>query len=241
MGHLIGRQCKVNFLAAVGPQRPLSPLGKLFSPAEGQGLPVHQHHFQSIDISPHRTIVEAAGPGGVAVDHAAQGGRSLGGVRGKELLRRPAEGRIGRLGFLGPIRRLKTLAGDHLPQLGQQHTRLQGKIECAGLLILTAGEHFVHPAHVHSVSLVGHGCRGQTGAGALHRHRDLFFVHLFQNAGDILCGTGKRNTLRLSHTAGFVPQIFLIFSAHRADQCVCHVIAPFHGPEGRWLIQHSLF
>ncbi len=72
------------------------------------------------------------------------------------------------------------------------------------------------------MAAVGHRRRRQARAGALQRHRGSAGLQLFEHRLDLLGAFGERDALPMAYAAGFVPQVFLVFRCHGADQVLLH-------------------
>lgn len=108
----------------------------------------------------HGAVGVAAGTGGVTCRHAAQTGRRLGGIGGKELLGNLLELLVGLKRCLVPTSGRQHLLAQLLAQLREHNARLHAQQKLA-LFIAAKAQIAIHTGSIEDMPAVGHGARRQ--------------------------------------------------------------------------------
>lgn len=146
----------------------------------------------------HGTVGVAAGTRGVTCRHAAQTGRCLGGIGGKELLGGLLELLVGLKRCLVPTSSRQHLLAQLLTQLREHNARLHAQQKLA-LFIAAKAQVAIHTGSIEDMPAVGHGTGRQgPGSGALNRYRDTLGMELFQNGTDLVFRCRKRDARGLA-------------------------------------------
>ena len=105
----------------------MAALGKSLAALKLKQIAISQRDVESRDMWAHGTVGVAAGTRGVTWRHAAQTGRCLGGIGGKELLGGLLELLVGLKRCLVPTSSRQHLLAQLLAQLRKHNTRLHAQ------------------------------------------------------------------------------------------------------------------
>ena len=186
---------------------------------------VRQCHVKPRNVRAHGAVGVTAGTRGIARRHAAQAGRCLGGIGGKELLRSCLELLIGLKRYLIPVSGRQCLLTQLLAQLRKHDARLHAQQKTASL-VAAKTQVAIHTRSVEDVAAVGHGTGSQTGPSTLDRYRNMLGMELSQNGADFVLRCRKRDARRLARCARFIATIFFELDAEGFDGCR-HANSPF--------------
>ena len=170
----------------------MTALGKSLAAVKLKQTAISQRDVESRDMRAHGAVSVAAGAGGVACRHAAQTGRCLGGIGGKELLASLLKLIVGLKRCLVPTSGRQYLLAQLLAQFRKHNARLHAQ-QKAALFITAKAQVAIHAGSIENVTAMRHGAGGKTGPGALNRHRDTLGMELFQNGADLVLRCRKRD------------------------------------------------
>ena len=184
----------------------MAALGKSLAALKLKQIAISQRDVESRDMWAHGAVSVAAGAGGVACRHAAQTGRRLGGIGGKELLGGLLELLVGLKRCLVPTSSRQHLLAQLLAQLREHNARLHAQQKLA-LFIAAKAQVAIHTGSIEDMPAVGHGTGGKAGSGALNRYRDTLGMELFQNGTDLVFRCRKRDARCFARCARFIAAI----------------------------------
>ena len=203
----------------------MAALGKSLAAPKLKQIAISQHDVESRDMWAHGAVGVAAGTGGVTCRHAAQTGRRLGGIGGKELLGSLLELLVGLKRCLVPTSGRQHLLAQLLAQLRERNARLHAQQKLA-LFIAAKAQIAIHTGSIEDMPAVGHGAGGKAGSGALNRYRNTLGMELFQNGTDLVFRCRKRDARGLARCARFIAAILFELVGEGFDGCR-HANSPF--------------
>ena len=203
----------------------MAALGKSLAALKLKQIAISQRDVESRDMWAHGAVGVAAGTGGVTCRHAAQTGRRLGGIGGKELLGSLLKLIVGLKRCLVPTSGRQHLLAQLLAQLREHNARLHAQQKLA-LFIAAKAQVAIHTGSIEDMPAVGHGTGGKAGSGALNRYRDTLGMELFQNGTDLVFRRRKRDARCFARCARFIAAILFELVGEGFDGCR-HANSPF--------------
>ena len=206
-------------------ERQVAALGKSLAALKHKQIAISQRDVESRDMRAHGAVSVAAGAGGVACRHAAQTGRCLGGIGGKELLGGLLELLVGLKRCLVPTSGRQYLLAQLLTQLREHNARLHAQQKLA-LFIAAKAQVAIHTGSIEDMPTVGHGTGGKAGSGALNRYRDTLGMERFQNGTDLVFRCRKRDARCFARCTRFIAAILFELIGEGFNGCR-HANSPF--------------
>ena len=225
LGHGVVGKVELERAALCRHERQVAALGKSLAALKLKQIAISQCDVESRDMWAHGTVGVAAGTRGVTCRHAAQTGRCLGGIGGKELLGGLLELLVGLKRCLVPTSSRQHLLAQLLAQLREHNARLHAQQKLA-LLIAAKAQVAIHTGSIEDMPAVGHGTGGKAGSGALNRYRDTLGMELFQNGTDLVFRCRKRDARGLARCARLIATILFELVGEGFDGCR-HANSPF--------------
>ncbi len=225
LGHGIAGKIQLERAATCRHERQVACVSVRLTSMKLKQVAVRQCHVKPRNVRAHGAVGVTAGTGGIARRHAAQAGRCLGGIGGKELLRSCLELLIGLKRYLIPVSGRQCLLTQLLAQLRKHDARLHAQQKTASL-VAAKTQVAIHTRSVEDVAAVGHGTGSQTGPSTLDRYRNMLGMELSQNGADFVLRCRKRDARRLARCARFIATIFFELVAEGFDGCR-HANSPF--------------